>query len=272
MRVLGRRDPGLPGVEFSSWEASREPSPQALEDTAAVIHLAGEPVAQRWNSDVKRRIRDSRVLGTRNLISAISKLRTRPRVLVAGSAIGYYGDRGDDILTEAAPPGKDFLAGVCVDWERESLRAREYGLRVALPRMGIVLGPDGGALKQMLPPFRAGLGGPAGSGKQWVSWIHIEDVVELLIFALSHDEITGPVNATAPNPIRNAEFAALLGQTLGRPSLIPTPALALRLLFGEMAEAVLSSQRVIPEAALRAGYHFRFGDPGAALRHILGSR
>jgi uncharacterized protein (TIGR01777 family) len=202
-------------------------------------------------------------------VSALGRLRERPRVLIAASAIGYYGDRGDEILNEAAGPGDDFLARVCAEWEREARIATESGLRVAAMRMGIVLGKDGGALKQMLGPFRAGLGGPAGSGKQWVSWIHQDDLIELLLFALENEQTVGPVNATAPHPVRNIEFAAALAHSVHRPSLVHTPKLALKLMFGEMADVVLASQRVMPEAATRAGFVFRYPEVNGALRQIL---
>ena len=269
VRALGRRDPGLPGVEFVRWDASAEPPPESLRSAGAVVNLAGEPVAQRWNSDVKRRIRESRVLGTRNLVNALAKLDSRPGVLINASAIGYYGDRGEDVLPETAAPGKDFLSGVCVEWEREARRAGEYGLRVALLRLGIVLGREGGALKQMVPLFKTGVGGPVGSGKQWSSWIHGDDVVGLVAFALGQDRVLGPINATAPQPVRNADFAKTLGGVLGRPSMVPTPGIALKVMFGEMAQIVLASQRVVPEAAQRAGYTFLYPELRGALEQIL---
>jgi hypothetical protein len=218
---------------------------------------------------VKRRIRDSRVIGTLNLVSAIGKLDTRPGVLVNASAIGYYGDRGEEILPETAAPGKDFLAAVCVDWEREARRAGDHGLRVVLLRTGIVLGKEGGALKQMVPLFRTGVGGPVGSGKQWTSWIHVDDIVGLIVFALRHDHAFGPLNATSPQQVRNVDFAKTLGAVLGRPSVVPTPGIALKMMFGEMAQVILSSQRVTPEATSRAGYTFLHTDLKEALGQIL---
>ena len=269
VRALGRRDPGLPGVEFAEWNAAVEPRPEVLRDVRAVIHLAGEPVAQRWNADVKKRIRDSRVIGTRNLVSAMAKLSSRPAALVSASAIGYYGDRGEEILPETAPPGKDFLAKVCVEWEREAQVAAEHGLRVALLRIGIVLGLEGGALRQMVPLFKSGIGGPVGSGKQWVSWIHIDDIVGLFAFAVRENHVFGPLNATSPQPIRNVDFAKTLGTALGRPSVVPTPGLAIRMMYGEMAQVVLASQRVVPEATQRAGYTFQYPELRDALEAIL---
>lgn len=270
VRALGRRDPAKPDVQFVRWEStSVAPPSEALTGVDAVIHLAGEPVAQRWNSEVKKKIRDSRVLGTRHLVNTIGKLKKIPPVLVAASAIGFYGDRGDEILNENSAPGSDFLSQTCVEWERESRQAEEFGVRVAMLRFGIVLGAEGGALKQMVPPFKAGVGGPVGSGKQWVSWIHADDAVGLLLFALLNQRVSGVVNATAPAPVRNAEFASAMGHALSRPSLIPTPAFALKLLFGELAGVLLASQRVTPAAAQRAGFAFRYQEIGATLNQIL---
>ena len=269
VRALGRRDPGLAGVQFVPWNAAVEPPAESLRHATAVINLAGEPVAQRWNSDVKKRIRDSRVIGTRNLVSAIAKLDTRPAAMITASAIGYYGDRGEEILPETAPPGKDFLSSVCVEWEREARRAEELGVRTAVLRIGIVLGMEGGALRQMVPLFKSGIGGPVGSGKQWVSWIHIDDIVGLIAFALKHDHAFGPLNGTAPEPIRNVDFAKALGSALGRPSLVPTPGLAIKVMYGEMAQVVLASQRVVPEATRRAGYTFQYPELKGALGQIF---
>lgn len=269
VRALGRRAPQIPGVQFTEWDASRELAAEALAGAEAVIHLAGEPVAQRWTDEVQRRIRESRVVGTRSLIVALEKQAVKPRVLIASSAIGYYGDRGDELLTETSSPGRDFLAEVCVEWERASLAAVGLGIRTVVLRTGIVLGKDGGALKQMLGPFRAGVGGPAGSGKQWVSWIHVEDIADLIVFALEQQTLSGPVNGTAPEPVRNADFAHALGHALGRPSAIHTPAFALRLMFGKMADAVLSSQRVIPAAATAAGFRHRYPELTGAMAQIL---
>lgn len=268
--LLGRSNPEIAGVQFARWDATEAEAPaDVLEGAEAVIHLAGEPVAQRWTREAKRRIRDSRIIGTRNLVSALAKLQSKPRVMVAASAIGYYGDRGDRILTEDAPPGDDFLALVCVDWENESRRAAALGIRTVMLRFGVVLAKEGGALAQMVPPFKAGVGGPAGSGKQWVSWIHRDDAVDLIVHALFHEEMRGPANAVAPNPVRNADFAKALGSALNRPSVIPTPAFALKLLFGELAGALLSSARVQPESPERAGYRFRHAEIDGALGAIF---
>lgn len=249
--------------------AAGEPPREALDGAHAVIHLAGEPVAQRWTEDVKRRIRESRVDGTRRLVSAIGKLERKPSVLISASAIGVYGDRGDEILTEASPPGRDFLAALAVDWEQEANRAREYGIRVVTPRIGVVLGRGGGALAKMLPAFRAGLGGRIGSGRQWISWVHMQDAVALILLGLSQENLNGPVNVTAPNPVTNAVFTRALADALRRPAVIPVPSLALKILFGEMAEVLLGGARVIPRAAMQAGYTFRFPELQPALQHVV---
>ncbi len=269
VRTLGRRPTGIPETQHFAWNALADaPDPRALEGVEAVFSLAGEPVAQRWNADVKRRIRDSRVLGTRNLVDGIRQAQTSP-VLISSSAIGYYGDRGDDVLTESSNPGKDFLAEVCVEWEREAMRSVQTGCRVVMVRTGIVLGNNGGALKQMATPFRAGIGGPVGSGRQWVSWIHIDDITDLYVFLLQNNTINGPVNGTAPNPVRNVDFAHALGHALGKPSVVPVPVFGLKLLYGEAASALVASLRVIPEAASRAGFHFRYTDCEPALAEIF---
>lgn len=269
IRILGRRDPEISGVEFVEWTLANEPAASAFEDVDAVVHLAGEPLAQRWSDEVKRRIRESRVQGTQSLVRAIGKLASRPSVLIGASAIGYYGDRGDEVLNENSGSGHDFLAQVCIEWERESRRAEDLGVRVTLLRTGVVLGRDGGALQQMLPPFKAGVGGPVGSGEQWVSWIHIDDLTSLIAFALRQPRLSGPLNGTSPNPVRNSGFAKSLGSALHRPSLVPVPAFGLRLMFGEMATVVLGSQRVLPEAALKAGYSFEYPELLPALQQIL---
>jgi uncharacterized protein (TIGR01777 family) len=229
----------------------------------AVIHLAGEPVAQRWTAAVRER---SRVEGTRRLVAALRG--APPAVLISASAIGYYGSRGDEILTESAAPAEDFLGQIAVEWEREAQSAEVSGIRVARLRIAMVLGPDGGALQQMLLPFRLGVGGRIGSGKQWMSWIHIEDLVSMIDWVL-RNPVCGVFNASAPNPVPNYAFTRELGQALHRPAIFPVPVFALKLLFGEMAEIVYASQRVVPEAALKAGYRFRFPEVGAALRDLV---
>jgi uncharacterized protein (TIGR01777 family) len=241
---------------------------EILASADGVVHLAGEPVAQRWTEAAKKRIRDSRVEGTRQLVSALSAQSQRPNVLVCASAVGYYGSRGDQILTETSSPGTDFLARVVVDWEEAAQLAEPLGIRVVRLRFGMVLG-NGGALAKMLPPFRFGLGGRLGSGHQWMAWIHLEDAVNLILFALNYPAIRGAVNATAPHPVTNEEFTGRLALELHRPAIMPVPVFALKLAFGEMSEMVLASQRVLPTVAKSAGFRFQYPDLHAALGNIL---
>ncbi|HTC88618.1 MAG TPA: TIGR01777 family oxidoreductase [Bryobacteraceae bacterium] len=241
---------------------------EILASADAVIHLAGEPVAQRWNDEAKKRIHDSRVEGTRHLVKALSTQSTRPRVLVCASAVGYYGSRGDQILTEASSPGTDFLARVVVDWEEAAQSAESLGIREVRLRLGMVLG-NGGALAKLLPPFRFGVGGRLGSGHQWMAWIHLEDAVNLILFALNYAAIRGAVNATAPHPVTNEEFTDRLAQAVHRPAILPVPAFALKLALGEMAEMVLASQRVLPTVAKSAGFRFQYPELHPALENLL---
>jgi uncharacterized protein (TIGR01777 family) len=257
------------GVKLSAWDPVRaEPPADSLRDADAVIHLAGEPVAQRWTEEVKRKIRDSRVGSTNNLVQALAKLTTRPKTLICASAIGYYGSRGDETLTESSPPGSDYLAEVCQAWEKAAQDAESLGMRVVRVRTGLVLDMRGGALPRMLPPFKLGIGGKLGSGRQWTSWIHIEDLAGIFHLALAAP-IQGPVNGVAPNPVTNADFTRALGATVKRPAILPVPGMALGLLFGEMSDVLLASQRVLPKAAEEAGYRFRFPHVGAALADLL---
>ncbi len=266
------RKPGLEtrsAVASFTWDPLQgEPPAESLNTMDAVIHLAGEPVAQRWNAEVKRRIRDSRVLGTRRLVDAIGRVQHKPKVLVSASAIGYYGERGDEVLTETSKPGSGFLSYVCREWEEEADRAAEFGLRVVKLRIGFVLGKDGGALAQMVPAFRAFVGGRLGSGKQWMPWIHVSDVASLFVHAAESD-ISGVWNATSPNPVTNATFTRELAGALHRPALIPIPPFALKLAFGELGQHMLDSARVSPEAALKAGFPFSYPDLGPALKDLI---
>jgi uncharacterized protein (TIGR01777 family) len=246
--------------------------PAALEDLDAVVHLGGESVAGWWTAAKKRRIRESRVQSTALLAGALARVASPPRVLVCASAVGYYGSRGDEVLTEGSPPGTGFLAEVCRDWEAAARPAAARGLRVVHTRFGLVLSAAGGPLAAMLPPFRLGLGGRVGDGRHFVSWVARDDAVAALIAALADDRLTGPVNVTAPSPVTNAELTATLGRVLGRPTILTVPAAPLRLLLGEMAtEMLLVSQRVVPGQLSAAGFDFRY--PGleealrAALRH-----
>ncbi len=262
---------GLGAVPWSLWDAlAGDPPAASLEGVEALIHLAGEPIAQRWTPVVKERILRSRVEGTARLVAALARLERRPLVLVCASAVGFYGSRGDEVLTEESPPGSGFLSQVCMGWEEAADAAVELGIRVVKLRFGVVLGTEGGALARMLPPFRWGLGGCVGSGAQWMSWIHVDDLVELVCFSLEQAQFSGVANATAPNPVRNAEFTATLAGGLRRPAFVPVPALVLKALFGEMAEILLGSQRVLPRAAESAGFRFRYPHLEAALRQLLG--
>jgi uncharacterized protein (TIGR01777 family) len=243
--------------------------PGDFEGCHAVVHLAGEPVAQRWTAAAKERIRSSRVDGTRHVVEALAQLHKPPAVLISASAIGIYGTRGEETLTESSVPAQDFLGEVAVGWERAAREAEAFGMRVVTLRFGVILARDGGALKKMLPPFKLGVGGRIGNGKHWMSWIHIDDVVRLIAFAIADASVHGPVNAVAPNPVTNAQFTRELAHALHRPAIFPVPLFALRMLFGQMAEILYASQRVIPEAAIGAGFEFRFREIGAALRDLL---
>ena len=268
IRRLTRSPSGA--TDFAFDPARRHLDPQALEGAHAVVHLAGEPIAQRWTAGVKRRIRESRVEGTRLMAETIAALQSKPRVLISGSAVGIYGDRGDEMLTESSAPGTDFLAEVAQAWEEAAAPARAAGVRVAHPRTGIVLHRSGGALEQMLLPFRLGAGGALGSGRQWWSWISLHDTVAALRFALDSERIVGPFNLVAPAPVTNAEFTRALGRALHRPTVAVVPAFALRLLFDGMADAaLLASQRVKPEALLAAGFAFQHRQLEAALDAAL---
>jgi uncharacterized protein len=254
---------------FHPWNINEEPPLDSVPRLDAVIHLAGEPVAQRWNAEVKKRIYESRVIGTRNLVSAISRLKYKPSVLVSASAVGYYGARGDEVLTEQSGPGKGFLSEVCVAWEKEAFRAQEYGLRVATARIATVVGKDGGALKKMLPPFEWGIGGKFGDGRQWMSWIHVQDLVELLLFASETPGASGVLNASSPEPVRNEVFTRELANAVHRPAILPVPKFALRVALGEMSGFLFDSLRVQPEATERAGFQFRYPTLRETLRNVL---
>jgi uncharacterized protein (TIGR01777 family) len=267
-RVLGD------GTEVHAWaDPMQTPAPaEALRGADAVVHLLGEPVAQRWTAEAKKRIRDSRVLGTRQLVAGLMALdeSDRPRVLVSQSATGYYGAQGETTLDESAAPGHDFLAGVVVAWEQEAQTAGD-GIRVAMTRTGVVLSPTGGALAKMLPFFRAGLGGPVAGGHQYVPWIHLNDVVGALLHCLDTDTATGPLNVTAPSPVTNADLSRALGHALSRPAFLPVPGFAVKMLYGEMAEMVTSGQRAVPARLQELGYRFEHPALEPALRDVLGA-
>jgi uncharacterized protein len=263
------------GVQAMHWDPMSEPAPRAaLSEADAVVHLAGENVAQRWSKQAKQAILESRVTGTRNLLAGLAAfdetdIHQRPRTLISGSAVGYYGPRGEEPLDEDSPPGNDFLAETCVAWEAEAQKAAALGIRVVLVRTGVVLDVDGGALARMLPPFQIGVGGPVAGGAQYMSWIHREDLVGMICAALQDERWSGPVNGTAPEPVTNREFSHALGHALHRPSLLPVPGIALSLLYGEMAEIVTTGARVMPAKALVLGYGFRHPELNEALRSAL---
>ncbi|MGH9843548.1 MAG: TIGR01777 family oxidoreductase [Blastocatellia bacterium] len=260
-----------PGAKAFRWEPEEgAPGPEVWEGVEAVIHLAGEPVAAgRWTAERKRRIRESRVTGTRNLVGGIEKLSSRPKVFVSSSAVGFYGNRGDQVLTEASGPGEGFLVDVCRDWESEAARARDLGLRVPLVRTGVVLSAEGGAMEKILPPFKLGLGGRLGGGRQWFPWIHLDDIAGIICHALLTPAVAGPINGAAPGIVTNETFTKVLAAALHRPVFLPVPEFALRIAMGEMAEVVLASQRVTPKVAEETGYRFRYPQLPEALAAIL---
>ena len=271
LRLVRARGEGGPGALV--WDPARGALETGrLNGCEAVVHLAGEPIgSRRWSAPVKDRIRRSRTEGTRLLAGALARIAHPPRVLVSASAIGIYGDRGDEVLDEASPAGSGFLPEVAEAWEAAAQRAAAAGIRVVSLRFGIILSARGGALRRMLTPFRLGGGGPLGSGRQWMSWVHVADVVGAIRMALERDDLSGPINVVSPAPVRNAEFSHALGHVLHRPSFLRAPAFALRLALGEMADALLlSSQRVIPARLQAAGYQFRFPSLDAALADLLG--
>lgn len=235
----------------------------------AVVNLAGEPVSQRWTKKARERIRSSREQGTSRIVVALSGLSERPKVLVNASAVGYYGSRGDEILTESAPPAHDFLGDLAAAWEREAAAAERLGIRVVMLRFGVILARDGGALPKMMAPFKLGIGGRIGDGQQWMPWIHIDDVARLIELAICNEAVSGPINAVAPNPVRNTDFTRELAGALHRPAILPVPKFALRLLFGKMGEMLYASQRVVPEGALRTGFEFKYPLLGPALKDLV---
>jgi uncharacterized protein len=255
------------GHGVSAISLRTQPPPDVFAGCQAVVNLAGEPVAQRWTAAAREQIANSRIQGTRSLVAALRQ--HPPAVLVSASAVGYYGSRGDEVLTEDSPPSADFLGEVAVAWEQEARAAEQFGVRVVTPRIGVVLGRGGGALAQMLLPFRLGAGGRLGTGEQWMSWIALDDLVSLIEFAIADTALSGPVNAVAPNPVTNADFTRALAKALHRPAIFPVPAFALKILFGEMSQILLGGQRVLPQAALRAGFQFRFAQLSEALRQSI---
>jgi len=261
---------GATRLRVLQWDAASLLSPQVLGPVQAVVHLAGDPVAEgRWTTEKKQRIRDSRVIGTRSLVKSLLQLPQPPEVLVAASAVGFYGHRPGEELTEASSAGSGFLPEVCQEWEAEARAAEAGGIRVIRLRIGIVLDPQGGALGKMLPIFRSGLGGPLGSGRQYFPWIHADDLVGLIQFCLRHSAISGAVNAVAPTPTTNGQFTQALARVVQRPAFFPAPKFGLRLVFGEFANSLFDDQRVIPQVALNSGYPFQFKSCEEALRNLL---
>ena len=256
-----------PGVTTAAFDGDKALEPHVLEDMEAVVHLTGEPVAQRWTPSAKAKIVDSRIRSTERIVEAV-RATSSVRTLLGASAVGYYGMPDDALLTEDSPPGSDFLAQVCVAWEAALFAAPEAIRTVAL-RTGVVLHPQGGALKPLLLQFRLGVGGPVAGGHQYLSWIHREDWVSLVVFALENPAVRGPLNLTAPHPVTNRDFAQALGHAIQRPSLVPTPAFALRLVLGDAATVVTKGQRVLPRRALDAGFTFRYPDLPAALGNLF---
>ncbi|MFO7564554.1 MAG: TIGR01777 family oxidoreductase [Enhygromyxa sp.] len=264
-----------PGTTAIGWDPTRgfDP-PDVLSGVDAVVNLAGETIAGRWTARKKARIRDSRLHATKSVVDGIAAAHPRPRVLINASGIGVYGDRGDELLDESSAPGDDFLAEVCRGWEAAAREAESLPgdpVRVCITRFGMVLDREGGALAELLTPFRLGLGGPIGGGRQWMSWIHLRDVVDVLLFLLGHQGARGAYNVVAPNPVRNREFGKTLAAVLDRPALLPVPKLGVRLLFGEMGESLLlAGQRAVPKRLLEAGFLFGFPELRDAFEHLLG--
>ena len=254
-----------------AWTPAEPLAPSAVSGFDALIHLAGETIVGRWTETKKKKIRDSRVLGTRNLAQALAQTSAKPRVYISSSAIGYYGDRGDELLTESGAAGSGFLAEVCREWESATQPAADAGIRTVQIRTGVVLSPKGGALGKMLTPFRMGAGGRIGDGHQWMSWIDVEDLVTAILHILKTDSLRGPVNMVGAVPVTNAEFTKTLASVLGRPAVLPMPAFAVKLAFGEMGETVLlGSQRVEPAKLTNSGFAFRFRTLRESLEHVLG--
>jgi len=257
------------GVQAYAWDLKNEAVPRpALEGVDAVVHLAGEDVGQRWSKDLKAEILDSREKGTRNMVHSIFDTKPRPKTLICASASGYYGPRGDEPVDEAEPPGSDWLAEVCARWERQAETAM-LGTRLVIVRTGLVLDAEGGALAKMLPPFKAGLGGPIGSGRQYMPWIHLDDLVGMYMAAIDHPDFHGPLNASAPEPVTNKQFAKALGKAINRPAVAPVPGFTIKLMYGEMSQIVLNGVRMVPGRAAELGYDFQHPDLDEALRDTL---
>ena len=270
-RDLGKTGPLPPGVRAAQWDGrTAEGWKTLLDGRTAIVHLAGDNIASgRWTAEKKRRIRDSRVVSGGAVLAAIREAKEKPRALLQGSAVGYYGPRGDEPVGENEPPGHDFLAGVCKEWEASTAEAEALGVRRAVLRTGVVLAREGGALPKMSMPFRLGIGGPVGNGRQGFPWIHLADEVGAIRFLLDREDARGPFNLTAPNPVTNRELSRSLGRVLVRPSLLPVPGLALRFAFGELADTLLQGQRAVPSRLLELGYAFQYPEVEPALKSLL---
>lgn len=268
--VRGNSGRAAPDEQTIPWDPAQAFAGDVLSGFDAVVHLAGESIVGRWTPEKKAKIRDSRVMGTQNLAQALAQAKDKPQVFVCSSAIGYYGDRGDELLGEKSPPGTGFLSDVCAEWEQATHAAAQAGIRTVQMRTGVVLSPKGGALGKMLTPFKLGLGGKVGSGRQWMSWIDVQDMVGAILHIVKSDLMHGPVNMVAPKPVTNAEFTKTLAAVLSRPAFFPMPTQAVKLAFGEMGETVLlGSQRVEPTALVGSGYPFRFRNLRESLQNVL---
>ncbi len=258
-------------IQWDVYKGFTESEQAKLENFDAVVHLAGDNVGDgSWTDEKKKSIKESRIVGTRTLVDALQKTQTPPQIFVSASAIGFYGNRGDEVLTEESDPGEGFFPEVCIGWEVEAEKAKDFGARVVTPRIGIVMAKDGGALKEMLTPFKLGVGGTIGSGEQWMSWIALVDLVRIFHFALENDDLRGAVNASAPNPAKNKEFTDTLGEVLHRPTIIPIPKFGIKLLFGEKGETLLlEGAKVLPERLTAAGFEFEFPILETALKQAL---
>jgi len=270
-RVVGlTRQPALPPLETITWDIDNGRfDASGLSGVDVVVHLAGAPVAERWTKSHKEAIRHSRVAGTKLLVEGLKSLESKPKLLVSASAVGFYGDRGDEPLDENSPPGEGFLPEVCTEWEKAALETMGLGIRTVAMRIGIVLSTQGGALAKMRVPFKLGLGGPLGTGNQWMPWIHIDDLVGALRHVMEDENLMGVVNATGPNPVTNRTFSKTLGRVLHRPAFLPAPAFALERILGEMSRIVLEGQRVVPEKLLAAGFSFRHPELEEAFQSLI---
>lgn len=264
-----REVPG--GISYLRGDPTQKgPWQEAIKHHEVVINLAGASIFAKWTEEHKQAIRESRVRTTHNIVAGIPSPLSKPFTLLSTSAVGYYGFRGDEVITEESPPGEDFLARIAREWEAEALPAKEKGARVVITRLGIVLGEKRGALSQMIPLFKKFLGGPIGSGQQWFSWVHIQDLAEAFVFLLNHPEISGPVNICTPNPVRNKDLAKALGKVLHRPSFLPAPGFLVKWVLGEFGSVILKGQRVIPQRLLKSGFRFQYPEIGKALETIVG--